>query len=384
MGIFRRPGRGTPRGGKRTQRNRHSSPGQQNMVLTGGLSGGQARTVALDAMGGDHGPEVVLPGAAISLVRHPELNFLLFGDEARIGPVLDQNPALKARARIVHTALAVSMHDKPSQALRRGKGSSMWLALDAVRQGQAHVAVSAGNTGALMAMSKLILRPMAGIERPAIAALWPTVKAECIVLDVGANIGATAQQLTEFAVMGAAMARAIFHIERPTVGLLNVGVEEIKGMDEVREANTLLKAHDLPLSYKGFIEGDQIGQGIVDVVVVEGFAGNIALKTAEGTARQIGQYLKDAMTRSWVSKAGALLARGGFKVLKHKMDPRRVNGGTFLGLNGLAVKSHGGTDALGFASAVDLGYEMAESGLLARLGSDLDGFHGRLGDAVAG
>jgi glycerol-3-phosphate acyltransferase PlsX len=342
---------------------------------------GQPRTVALDVMGGDHGPEVVIPGAAISLVRHPALSFLLAGDEARIAPVLRQHPALAARSTVVHTPLAVSMHDKPSQALRRGKGSSMWLALEAVKSGSAHVAVSAGNTGALMAMAKLILRPMTGIERPAIAALWPTVKSECIVLDVGANIGATAQQLTEFAVMGAAMARAIFHIERPSVGLLNVGVEEIKGMDEVREANTLMKAHDLPISYKGFIEGDQIGQGTVDVVVVEGFAGNIALKTAEGTARQIGQYLKDAMSRTLVSKAGALLARGGFKVLKHKMDPRRVNGGTFLGLNGIAVKSHGGTDALGFASAVDLGYEMAESGLLERLAADLEASHHRLGSA---
>lgn len=343
---------------------------------------GQPRTVALDVMGGDHGPEVVLPGAAISLVRHPALSFLLFGDEARIAPILQQHEALAARSKVVHTALAISMHDKPSQALRRGKGSSMWLALDSVKTGEAHVAVSAGNTGALMAMAKLILRPMTGIERPAIAALWPTVRAECIVLDVGANIGATAQQLTEFGVMGAAMARAIFHIERPSVGLLNVGVEEIKGMDEVREANTLLKAHDLPINYKGFIEGDQIGQGIVDVVVVEGFAGNIALKTAEGTAKQIGQYLRDAMTRTLLSKAGAFLAQGGFKILKHKMDPRRVNGGTFLGLNGLAVKSHGGTDALGFASAVDLGYEMAESGLLTRLGADLDAFHNRLGSAI--
>jgi glycerol-3-phosphate acyltransferase PlsX len=199
------------------------------------------------------------------------------------------------------------------------------------------------------------------------------------VLDVGANIGATTRQLADFALMGAAMARALFHVERPTVGLLNVGVEEIKGAEEVKEAHTLLKQADLPLLYRGFIEGDEIGQGKVDVVVVEGFAGNIALKTAEGTARQIGQYLKDAMTRTWVSRLGAFLARGGFRVLKEKMDPRRVNGGTFLGLNGLAVKSHGGTDALGFASAVDLGYEMAESGLLSRLAADLETFHGRLG-----
>ena len=343
-----------------------------------------ARILALDAMGGDHGPEVVIPGAAISLVRHPAMTFILFGDEKRIKPLLEQHPALSARSRIVHTDLVITMDDKPAQALRRGKGTSMWMALEAVQKGEAHAAVSAGNTGALMAMAKLILRPMSGIERPAIAALWPTVKSECIVLDVGANIGASARQLADFALMGAAMGRALFHVERPTVGLLNVGVEEIKGAEEVKEAHALLKASDLPLDYRGFIEGDEIGQGKVDVVVVEGFAGNIALKTAEGTARQIGQYLKDAMTRTWLSKFGATLARGGFKVLKHKMDPRRVNGGTFLGLNGIAVKSHGGIDALGFASAVDLSYEMAESGLLERLAADLEGFHHTLTKAASG
>jgi glycerol-3-phosphate acyltransferase PlsX len=341
----------------------------------------QPRTIALDAMGGDHGPEVVIPGAAISLVRHPALSFLFYGDEAQIAPVLAAHPELAKKSRVVHTPLAVSMHEKPSQALRRGKGSSMWLALEAVQKGEAHAAVSAGNTGALMAMSKLILRPMKGIERPAIAALWPTITAECIVLDVGANIGASARQLADFALMGAAMARALFHIEKPTAALLNVGVEEIKGGEEVKEAHALLKSLELPLDYRGFIEGNEIGQGAVDVVVVEGFAGNIALKTAEGTARQISQYLKDAMMRTLLSRIGAFLARGGFRVLKQKMDPRRVNGGTFLGLNGIAVKSHGGTDALGFASAVDLGYEMAESGLIERLAGDLDAFHHRLGRA---
>ena len=344
----------------------------------------EPRTLALDAMGGDHGPDVVVPGAAISLERHPQLSFIFYGDEARIQPILDKHADLKARSRVVHTTLVVAMHDKPSQALRRGKGSSMWMALEAVKTGEAHAAVSAGNTGALMAMARLILRPMAGIERPAIAALWPTVKSECIVLDVGANIGASAQQLAEFALMGSAMARALFHVERPTVGLLNVGVEEIKGGDEVKAANGILKDTELPLDYRGYVEGDEIGQGAVDVVVVEGFAGNIALKTAEGTARQIGQYLKDAMSRTLASRIGALLARGGFRVLKHKMDPRRVNGGTFLGLNGIAVKSHGGIDALGFASAVDLGYEMAQSGLLERLGSDLDAFHHTLDKAASG
>jgi len=330
-------------------------------------------------MGGDHGPEVVIPGAAISLVRHPGLRFLAFGDEARIRRALEHHPEMAACVEIVHTDLTVSMDDKPSQAVRRGKGSSMWLALEAVREGRAQVAVSAGNTGALMAMSKLVLRPMAAIERPAIAAIWPTVRSECIVLDVGANIGASSRQLCDFALMGAAMSRALFHVEKPSVGLLNVGVEEIKGDEMVKQAHAWLKTSEgLPLSYQGFVEGDQIGQGVVDVVVVEGFAGNIALKTAEGTARQIGQYLRAAMTRSLMSKVGAYLARGGFHILRQKMDPRRANGGTFLGLNGIAIKSHGGTDSLGFASAVDLGYDMAESSLLNRLAADLDAFHGTL------
>ena len=345
----------------------------------------QPRTIALDAMGGDHGPAVVVPGAALSLERYPALNYIFYGNEAQIRAELDKLPALAAKSRIVHTDLAVGMSDKPSQALRRGKGSSLWLAVDAVRAGDADVAVSAGNTGAFMAMSKLILRPMAGIERPAIAAIWPTVKAECIVLDVGANIGASARELCHFALMGAAMARALFHIERPTVGLLNVGVEEIKGVEEVRQAHSWLKSTaDLPLDYRGFIEGDQIGQGVVDVVVVEGFAGNIALKTAEGTAKQIGEYLRAAMKRTLLSKLGALLASGGFRVLKEKMDPRRVNGGMFLGLNGIAVKSHGGADALGFASAVDLAYEMAQSRLIPRLAADLTAFHHKLEATAAG
>jgi phosphate acyltransferase len=334
------------------------------------------KTIALDAMGGDHGPGVIVPGAALSLERHPALSFIFYGDEQQINAALASHPALAKKSRVVHTSLVVSMHEKPSQALRRGKGTSMWLTLEAVKTGEAHAAVSAGNTGALMAMSRFILRPIAGFERPALAALWPTVKSECIVLDVGANIGATARKLSELALMGAAMARAIFHIEKPTVGLLNVGVEDIKGVEEVREAHAWLKGSaDLPFEYKGFVEGDQIGQGAVDVVVVEGFAGNIALKTAEGTARQIGTYLKGAMTSSPVTKLGALLARGGFRVLKEKMDPRRVNGGTFLGLDGIAVKSHGGTDAYGFASAVDLAYEMADSGLIGRLTTDIANFH---------
>ena len=343
------------------------------------------RTLALDAMGGDHGPEVTVPGAALALERRPDLSFVLYGDEARIGRALAAAPSLAGRARIVHTSLAISSDDKPSQVIRRAKGSSMWLAVEAVKAGEAQAVVSAGNTGALMALSKLVLRPLSAVERPALAAFWPTVRGASIVLDVGANIGASARQLVQFALMGAAMARARLGVERPTVGLLNVGSEEIKGNEEVKEAHALLKGlgGDLPLDYRGFVEGDQIGQGAVDVVVVEGFAGNIALKTAEGTAKQIATYLRAAMSRSLVTKAGALLARGGFDELRHKMDPRRVNGALFLGLSGIAIKSHGGTDALGFASAVDLGYQMADSGLIERISADIAGVSGRL-DSAAG
>jgi phosphate acyltransferase len=329
------------------------------------------RTIALDAMGGDFGPDVVVAGASISLVRQPQMHFILCGDQIRIDAVLAQHPGLAARCRVVHTDFAIASDEKPSQAMRRGKGSSMWLALEAVKNGEAEAAVSGGNTGALMAMAKLILRPLPGIERPAIAALWPTVKGECVVLDVGANIGASARQLTDYAIMGAAMARVLFQTERPTVGLLNVGSEDIKGNEEVREAHAWLKDRDLPLTYKGFVEGDELGHGAADVIVVEGFAGNIALKTAEGTARQVAQYIKDAMGSSLMSKLGAGIARGGFVALKERMDPRRLNGGTFLGLNGIAIKSHGSTDALGFASAIDLAYEMADSGLIDRLRTDL-------------
>ena len=252
------------------------------------------RTLALDAMGGDHGPEVVIPGAALAHQRHPDCRFTFFGKASLIEPLLAAHPGLAGRSNVVHTDLAIAMDDKPSQALRRSKGTSMGLALEAVKNGQADAAVSAGNTGALMAIARLTLRPIPGIERPALAAQWPTLDGSAIVLDVGSNIGASARQLVDYAVMGAAMARAHFGIERPTVGLLNVGSEEIKGNEEVKQAHAWLKRPDLglPLEYVGFVEGDQIGQGVVNVFVVEGFAGNIALKTAEGTARQIGAYLK--------------------------------------------------------------------------------------------
>src|SRR4030095_11127083 len=234
------------------------------------------------------------------------------------------------------------------------------------------VAVSAGNTGALMAMAKFNLKTMAGIERPAIAAVWPTLKGESIVLDVGATIGADANHLVDLAAMGSAMARVLFDLDRPTVGLLNIGVEEVQGLEEVRKPGQMLRERPLPhLEYVGFVEGDDIGKGTVDVVVTEGFAGNIALKAAEGTARQLGQILKQEMSRTFATRLRSLLARNPFRALGDKMDPRKSNGGVFLGLNGIVIKSHGGTDAEGFAAAVDLGYDMVRYALLNKISDTL-------------
>jgi phosphate acyltransferase len=328
--------------------------------------------IALDAMGGDAGPGVVIPGAALCAIRHPTLHFLLFGDTATIQPLLSAYPKLSARAEIRHTEVAIAMDDKPSQALRRGRGkSSMWLAIDAVRQGEAMACVSAGNTGALMAMSRFILKTLPGIQRPAIAAIWPTLRGESIVLDVGATIGADARQLVEFAVMGEAMARCHFGLEKPTVGLLNIGVEEVKGLEQVKEAGRLLRELKLPIHYHGFVEGDDIGKGTVDVVVTEGFTGNIALKAAEGTAKQVATYLRQVLSRTLLSRLGALLASGAFRALRDRMDPRKHNGGVFMGLNGVVVKSHGGTDALGFATAIDVAIEMVRNGLVAKIAEDV-------------
>jgi glycerol-3-phosphate acyltransferase PlsX len=326
--------------------------------------------IALDVMGGDHGPSVVVPGAQLALSRHPDTEYLLYGDRSKIEPFLKAHAQLREVARLVHTDVAVRMDDKPSQALRNGRWrSSMWLAIDAVKRGEADVAISAGNTGALMAMAKFNLKTLPGVERPAIAALWPTLKGECIVLDLGASIGADAEHLVNLAVMGSAMARVLFHLDRPSVGLLNIGVEEVKGLEPVREAGRVLRENPPPhVEYVGFVEGDDIGKGKADVVVTEGFAGNIALKTAEGTARQFTNYLREAISQSLLAKIGYLLARPALRSLRDKMDPRKYNGGVLMGLNGVVIKSHGGTDAEGFAEAIGMGFDMVRYELLAKIG----------------
>jgi glycerol-3-phosphate acyltransferase PlsX len=347
----------------------------------------QTVRIALDAMGGDHGPAVVVAGADLALARHPDSEFLFFGNITQVAPLLAARPALKSASRLVHSEIAVRMEDKPSQALRYGRRkSSMWLAIEAVKKREADMAVSAGNTGALMAMSKFELKTLAGIDRPAIAALWPTLRGESIVLDVGASIGADAEHLVDLAVMGAATARILFGLKKPaTVGLLNIGVEEAKGLEEVREAGRMLREEQWPdLDYVGFVEGDDIGRGKVDVVVTEGFTGNIALKAAEGTARQFGEYLRRAMSDTLSARIGYFFARHAFRQLRARMDPRRSNGGVFLGLNGIVIKSHGGTDAEGFAAAIEVGHGVVRDELLAKITAALGRPQGARAAAMGG
>jgi glycerol-3-phosphate acyltransferase PlsX len=318
-------------------------------------------------MGGDAGPGAVVSALLKTSLRHPEARFVLHGDEAELTALVARQARLADRVTIRHAPGRVTMEDKPSHVLRRGKDTSMWHAIDCVKAGDADVAVSAGNTGALMAVSMFGLGIIEGISRPAIATIWPTLKGQTIVLDVGANVGATEEQLVDFAVMGEAFAHVILGLERPTVGILNVGAEEQKGNDGVKGAAAILRNSNQTMAFHGFVEGDDIAKGTVDVVVTDGFTGNIALKTAEGTARLVGSYLRSALRRSLLSRLGALIASGALNTLRRKLDPRAVNGGIFLGLNGVVVKSHGGADAVGFASALDLAIDMAKADIKSRI-----------------
>lgn len=327
-------------------------------------------SVSIDAMGGDAGPGVVVAALARSIVRHPGVNFLLHGDEAVLKPLFAKRAKLLERVEIRHAPERVRMEDKPSQVLRRGRNTSMWRAIESVEKGEAQVVISAGNTGALMAMAMFQLRTIEGIDRPAIAALWPTKRGQSVVLDVGATVESDAQQLVDFAVMGEAFARVILGLERPSVGILNVGEEDAKGHDAVKGAAQILRKVNLPIEFCGFVEGDDISEGTVDVIVTDGFTGNIALKTAEGTAKLIAFYLRTALRRSLLGKVGAVFASGALNVLRRKLDPRAANGGIFLGLNGVVVKSHGGTDALGFASALDMAIDMAKAEIIPKIIAD--------------
>ena len=331
-------------------------------------------TVSIDAMGGDAGPSIIVPALARAVQRHPSVKFLLHGDEEAINALLGKRRTkFSHRVSVRHAPGQVRMDDKPSLALRRGRNSSMWRAIESVKNGEAEVIVSAGNTGALMAMSMYQLGVIEGISRPAIAALWPTEHGQCVVLDVGANVESDADQLVDFAVMGEAFARAVLGLERPSVGLLNVGSEEVKGHEAVKSAAHILRNTSLPIEFHGFIEGNDISKGTVDVVVTDGFTGNIALKTAEGTAKLVVGYLRAALKRSPLARLGAVLASGALNALRRKLDPRTANGGMFLGLNGIVVKSHGGTDARGFAAAIDMSIDLAIAEINKRIVADRAG-----------
>ena len=326
--------------------------------------------VSIDAMGGDAGPGIVITALLRVAQRHPGTRFLLAGDETVLNALLAKHPRLKDRVSVRHAPGRVTMADKPSHVVRRGRDTSMWRAIELVKNGEAQVAVSAGNTGALMAASMFQLGIIDGISRPAIAAIWPTLRGQTVVLDCGANIAATAEQLVDFAVMGEAFARAIFGLDKPSVGLLNVGTEEQKGNDAVKGAAEMLRAASaggLPMAFHGFVEGNDISEGTVDVVVTDGFTGNIALKTAEGTAKLVGQFLRRSLKRSLLGRLGALIASGALGALRRRLDPRAANGGIFLGLKGVVVKSHGGTDALGFASALDMAINVVKADINTRI-----------------
>jgi len=327
-------------------------------------------TVSIDAMGGDAGPGIVVAALARSAIRHPNVKFLVHGDEAVLKPLFAKRPKLLPRVEIRHSAERVRMEEKPSQALRRGRNTSMWRAIECVQKKEAEVAISAGNTGALMAMSMYQLGLIDGLDRPAIAALWPTQRGQSVVLDVGANIQCDAQQLVDFAVMGEAFARAILGLERPTVALLNVGSEDQKGGENVRAAARMLRGAKLPMEFCGFVEGDDIAEGTVDVIVTDGFTGNIALKTAEGTAKVVVHFLRTALRRSLLGRIGGFFAAGALATLRRKLDPRASNGGIFLGINAVVVKSHGGTDAMGFASALDMAIDMARADVIPKIAAD--------------
>ena len=342
----------------------------------------RALTVSIDAMGGDAGPGIVVSALLRALQRHTSVQFLLHGDEAQLGPLVARHPRLKDRVSVRHAAGRVAMEDKPSHVLRRGRDTSMWHAIESVKQGEADVAISAGNTGALMAVSMFGLGIVEGISRPAIATIWPTLRGQTVVLDVGANVIASDEQLVDFAVMGEAFAHVIFGLERPTVGILNVGAEEQKGNDAVKGAAHILRNSSLPMAFHGFVEGDDIAKGTVDVVVTDGFTGNIALKTAEGTARLIGAYLRQSLKRSLLSRLGAVVASGALKTLRRKLDPRANAGGIFLGLNGIVVKCHGGADSVSFASAMDMAIDMANSNINARITADRKAMRANAGQSV--
>lgn len=332
--------------------------------------------IALDAMGGDRAPEIVIDGAALARERYPDIRYLFFGQETEIKPLIDRYANLRGSCELRHTADVVASDLKPSLALRQGRQSSMRLAINAVSQGEASCVVSAGNTGALMAMAKFVLKTLPGIDRPAIASMLPTQVGESVMLDLGANVECDAENLVQFALMGAIFCRTVLGISEPSVGLLNIGTEELKGHDEVRMAASILRERPPPGRFVGFIEGNHILEGVVDVVVTDGFSGNIALKTIEGTAQLMSYFLRQTLSASLLARMGYLLSRGALRKLKKRADPRHYNGAMFLGLQGVCVKSHGGTDHEGFANAIGVAHDLVTRRFNVRIREELARHYG--------
>jgi glycerol-3-phosphate acyltransferase PlsX len=330
--------------------------------------------IALDVMGGDGGPAVVIAAAELAQERYPRLLFRLYGDETAIRTEMARAPRVTANAVVIHSPDVILGADKPSAAIRRARTTSMGMGVTAIKDGEAQAMVSAGNTGALMALAKLTLRTMPGIDRPALVALLPTLKNDSVVLDLGANVECDTENLVQFAVMGAAFARTVLGLARPRVALLNIGEEELKGTEELKMAAALLRAADLPMRFEGFVEGDKIGAGDVDVIVTDGFTGNVALKTAEGTGRLVRGLLTQSFRSSWLSSIGYLLSRGALRALGRHLDPNAHNGAVFLGLNGLVVKSHGAATIRGFAHAIGVAHDLVAGDIARRIAIDLENF----------
>ncbi len=327
--------------------------------------------ISVDAMGGDHGPATVVAGVALSAKKNPDIGFILHGDQPTLEPLVARRRTLAGRCEIRHADAVVAMEDKPSQVLRQGKSTSMWSAIESVRNGEASVCVSCGNTGALMLMSVVRLRKLPGIYRPAIAVLWPSQNPQKhnIMLDGGADIRADAKDLMQYALMGTSYARNGFGLSKPRVGLLNVGTEEHKGRAELKEAYDLIRsnARNGDFEFVGFVEGRDLPGTVADVIVTDGFTGNVALKTGEGTAKLISALLKDAFKHSPLSRLASVLAYTSLRRMSKRVDPSRANGGVFLGLNGTVVKSHGSADATGVSAAVKLAFQLAETGFSEKL-----------------
>ena len=322
--------------------------------------------LSLDAMGGDNAPQIIVDGAAQSKIRYPDVKFSFFGNKNKLLPLVSSLKTLKD-SQIIHTDEIIGANQKPSIAVRKGKNSSMGLAIQSVKTGQTDAIVSAGNTGALMAMTKLFLRPIEGITRPAIAAYFPTIRGESCMLDLGANIECDAKNLVQFAFMGQAFANIVMGVNNPTISLLNIGEEEQKGLDYIKEASQILTKLKDQINYTGFIEGDKIAQGISDVIIADGFSGNVSLKTAEGTASFITSELKKAMKSSLLGKIAGLISYSNLSQFKKRLDPRLYNGAIFIGLDSPVVKSHGGTDFIGFSNSLDVCNKIVKGNLIEKI-----------------